>query len=542
MKVSTAMPGGYAYRARDGQGGDAMRRITAALATLGLTGVVAAPAAADHGLASADLPGIAWEQMGRAPAPALPSQMRSAAEIRRLADTGAPGSFELVGHSPLLNRGMNAALAVHGGYAYVGNRTDGTHLDPGVLVVDVREPAAPEVVGQIGPPDAGNVGESSRELRILPEQGLLMVLNHGCSELIHRCANTSQLGATPVVSNIRFFDIRGENAAAPKLVSTYLPSRTGAQTPHEVFAWNDPERPGRVLLYMTTPSNSVPEGRENLIVTDISNARENDFVELTKWTTAIDNEERDNRLHSLTVSPDGRRAYFAYLGGGFLVADTSDFAAAKADPEVRLVTPVAQRVFWTDPGAHSAIKLPGQDFAMTTDEVYGKLGGVLAAHGCPWGWVRFIDLADPTQPRIASEFKLPVNEADTCAETPVDRENLASFSAHNPTLARHLAFVTWHGAGFQAIDITNPRAPRSAAQFVPEPLPYVQTEDPALSMGRDKVVMWSFPIIVDGLIYVVDLRNGLYVLRYKGPHQGEVSQTEFLDGNSNSGDAVRLDR
>ena len=177
---------------------------------------------------------------------------------------------------------------------------------------------------------------------------------------------------------------------------------------------------------------------------------------------------------------------------------------------------------------------------MTTDEVYGKLGGVLMAHGCPWGWLRFIDVADPTQPKIASEFKLPVNEAESCADTPPDRENLSSFSAHNPTLTKHLAFVTWHGAGLQAIDVTNPRSPSSAAQFVPEPLPYVQTEDPMLSSGRDKVVMWSFPIIKDGLIYVIDVRNGLYVLRYDGPHERQVARTKFLDGNSNSGDLVRL--
>jgi hypothetical protein len=69
-----------------------------------------------------------------------------------------PGSLELVGHSPLLSRGMNAALAVRGDYAYVGSRTDGTHVDAGVLVVNVADPSHPTVVNQIGPPLEGNVG------------------------------------------------------------------------------------------------------------------------------------------------------------------------------------------------------------------------------------------------------------------------------------------------------------------------------------------------------------------------------------------------
>jgi hypothetical protein len=34
------------------------------------------------------------------------------------------GSFTLVGHEPLMSRGMNAAIAVHGDYAYIGSRTD----------------------------------------------------------------------------------------------------------------------------------------------------------------------------------------------------------------------------------------------------------------------------------------------------------------------------------------------------------------------------------------------------------------------------------
>ena len=55
-----------------------------------------------------------------------------------------PGAFELVGHEPLMNRGMNAALAVHGNYVYVGSRTDGGHPDMphgGVMVVDVSNPS-----------------------------------------------------------------------------------------------------------------------------------------------------------------------------------------------------------------------------------------------------------------------------------------------------------------------------------------------------------------------------------------------------------------
>ena len=54
--------------------------------------------------------------------------------------------------------------------------------------------------------------------------------------------------------------------------------------------------------------------------------------------------------------------------------------------------------------------------------------------------------------------------------------------------------------------------------------------------------MWSYPIVQDGLIYLVDVRNGLYILRYRGPCQEEIGGVDFLEGNSNLGDALRFER
>jgi hypothetical protein len=92
----------------------------------------------------------------------------------------------------------------------------------------------------------------------------------------------------------------------------------------------------------------------------------------------------------------------------------------------------------------------------------------------------------------------------------------------------------------QAIDISDPANPSQAGFFSPEPLDEVALEDPALSRGPTKVVFWSFPIIRNGLIYVLDVRNGLYVLRYSGAHAEDVQNIRFLEGNSNLGDAVAL--
>lgn len=441
---------------------------------------------------------------------------------RPVPPTASPtGSLALVGYSPLYERGMNAGLAVWGDHAYVGSRTDGSegHLHPGVLVISIRDPSHPEIVGEIGPPDEGNPGETSRELRIWPHQGLLLVLNFTCDPDIHDCVREI------VRPTIRFYDIGGDLADRPRLVSTYEPS----ETPHEFFLWQDPEDAGRALLFMSTPG-----GRDALLVTDISRAREGKFEEVARWSAAFPDPGPINDLHSLSVSPDGGLAYLAHLTRGFFMIDTSDVAQGRADAEIGPVTPIDKRVYWEGWGAHSAVPIPGRSLVLTTDEVYGRdePGG-----GCPWGWVRIIDVTDPESPSILSEYRvLPYNPPTRCGTISEERDRHSSFSSHNPTLTEHLAFVTWHSAGLQVFTTADPARPAQVAEFVPDPLSGVATEDPALSSGSDKVVMWSYPLIQDGLIYVVDVRNGLYVLAYQGPYEGEVRSARFLEGNSNLGE------
>ena len=60
------------------------------------------------------------------------------------------GSFKQVGRNPLMNRGMNAAIAVDGDYAYVGSRTDGGHAGQpqgGLMVLDISDPSEPDLLG-----------------------------------------------------------------------------------------------------------------------------------------------------------------------------------------------------------------------------------------------------------------------------------------------------------------------------------------------------------------------------------------------------------
>jgi hypothetical protein len=427
--------------------------------------------------------------------------------------TPSTGSFELIGHTPLLQRGMNAGLAVHGNYAYIGSRTDGSHPDAGVLVVDISNVSNPQVVYQIGPPEEANVGQTSRELRIWPEKELLLVMNFECEEGLHDCDPFF------IPPNINFYDISGANAAVPKLVATYVLPRL----PHEFFLWDDPNVPGRALLYVSTPGIIG----DNLLVLDISQARQGLIQQVSSWNAPRG--PLKGTLHSLSVSVDGRRGYLAYLRNGFMIVDTSQLADGIPNPQISVLTPPENWIPWSGPGPHSAVKLFGKPYVLVTEEVYGR---------CPWGWTSLFDITNEANPSLVAEYKLdPYNLMERCSDYSGDPYRLTSFAAHNPTLTKNLAFITWHSGGLQAVLIEDPVRPGKVAEFLPAALPSVQTEDPVLSSGIDKVVMWSYPIIKDGLLYVVDLRNGLYVLKYHGPYEEEVAAIHFLEGNSNLGEA-----
>jgi hypothetical protein len=443
------------------------------------------------------------------------------------------GSLKQVGHEPLMNRGMNAAIAIHEDYAYIGSRTDGGHGGPhgGILVVDISKPHKPELVE--GPLYA-KAGESTRELRVWRSQEVLIVLNTNCGvgDELHHCTS-------PSVSNIDFYDISGQNARRPQLLNDFKVDT------HEFFLWQDPNDSDRALMFAGNASGTcaIRGGAPScpFAVWDISPVVDGQ-APVTLFSgvypyTSVTGKPRGG-LHSLTVSNDGSRAYYALLTGGFAVVDVSALSAGMPGVAPVPITRNDARPTWEGPGAHSAVKLWGRDWAWVSDEVYGTATG--SGHGCPWGWTRMIDISDPTAPTVEAEYREPENDPSTCDEWNPPR---TSYSAHNPTLTPTVAFSTWHSGGLQAVSLERPDAPYQLAEFLPEPLASVDLEDPRLSSDPDtgrneKVVMWSYPIIKDGLLYVVDLRNGLYVLKYRGAFSPEVRKASFLEGNSNQGDAL----
>jgi hypothetical protein len=352
-----------------------------------------------------------------------------------------------------------------------------------------------------------------------------------------------------------------------------------------MFLWVDPNDADRALMWVTTPTISPDRTIPNLIIADISQVSaggpvtevaEGNWDDLypgtndpsqypfrtVNGTSTCGPYDCNLFTHSIGVNEAGTRTFLAQEAGHFLVLDTSAVAAASSPPGAvidlhdSLITDPADRPTWLQdppdpsavpnnctkncPNSHSAVIIPGTHYALTTDEVYGTF--TLPSFGCRWGWARVIDISDPAHPQIVSEYGVQENQQSFCGSSRDDplTEQFDSYSSHNPTVLPDLALIDWHSGGLQAIDLADPTAPAQGGYFLPKPLKNVAVEDPALSGGPNKVVFWSYPIIRNGLIYVIDVRNGLYVLRYTGPHASEVAGISFLEGNSNLGDFGRL--
>lgn len=416
--------------------------------------------------------------------------------------------LRIVGHSDLGARGMFAAIAVAGDVAYVGSRND----KKGVLVVDISDPTAPAVVGEIGPPDAALPRMSPRELRVVPDLNLLVVLNMVCGDEQHGCAATGVAEA----ENLRFFDIT--DRLRPVALSS-VPIVGGFRTtrsPHEFYLWRDG---ARVLVYIAAPPG--PNSVEVLDATDPRNV-----VVAASWDPTREGVVKltdDHTIHSVGVSPDGRTMYVSHLKAGLLLADVSDLA------NVHLITPPTQALTWeplTSKGPHSAVPLVGREnILVLTEEVYP----VPLGPGCPWGYLRTADVTDPTRPVLLGEYRIPENDPAYCANVAIDAK--IAFTAHNVTTTTNLALVTWYAGGLHVVDVSDPAVPVRLTDLRPEPLPTVEYEDPTL--GQHPVSMWSYPVIQDKLIYVIDSRNGLYVLEYHGKFEDELGADPFIEGNSN---------
>lgn len=356
------------------------------------------------------------------------------------------------------------------GLAVAGNHAYVGHKLAGTVdIFDISNPAAPMRVGELV------AGFEATELRATADPPRLYVLVAPTELVIYDLAN-------PVVPQ--------------RIGGVAVPNTIG----HEFFLWRDPSSPSRVLAVLSDVSTNG--GFAVLDVSDPSAA-------------SVHYRQTSSPLHSASLSDDGTRMYLSYISGDVAILDSTQLVAqgiAQAAPQLgrrRISECVAQSPTCI---AHSTVRVPGRALAVVTSE----------NEKCPKGGMDLVDLTDEAMPTRVGSWS-HANAGD-CSPDPGN--GLFGYGAHNPTTTASLALVSWYRAGFLVFDVTTPSAPVNVAHFF--------VNAPAGSQfAWGYIASVSYPIIKDGLIYVLDGRNGLDILRYVGPHRDEIDGVDFLEGNSN---------
>ena len=133
--------------------------------------------------------------------------------------------------------------------------------------------------------------------------------------------------------------------------------------------------------------------------------------------------------------------------------------------------------------------------------------GILVANNVrgvsQWGNVRIWDYTDPANPVLATEF----DTVCTLDPTADECDPNGTYSVHNVIVENDLAYFSWYSHGVLILDLRDPYNPVEVARFNPT------GEEFEMSNGgiQDVWGIWKAP--GDPWIYASDRNGGLYVLR-----------------------------
>lgn len=371
--------------------------------------------------------------------------------------------LELVGHTDLDGKGDGMQIMRNGDVVYVGHMGD---FGVGTSVVDVRDPARPILVRQIGVPK----GTHSHKVQLA--NGLLLA-NH--EQYPYRVG-------VPESTGLIVYDASSD-PTDPRRIGFLPVDGLGV---HRIW-WT-----GGRYAYASARERGIT-GRF-LIVVDLLDPTHPTISSRWWWPGQREGdaarlpEGNDVGAHHVIVQGD--RAYGGYFDAGVVVYEVAE------DGSLELIGSLS----WAEragghPHTHTALPLGDRKLLVVTDEaIEPNCEGARKD-------VHLVDISDERHPREVSRFPIP--EGDYC------RRGLR-FGPHNVHENRpgtyasdRIVYVTYFNAGLRVYDTVDPARPVEIAAYVPEP----PAGQPAIQFND---------VLVDeaGLIFVTDrARGGLYILR-----------------------------
>jgi hypothetical protein len=392
---------------------------------------------------------------------------------------------ELLSYHDLAGRpGIKIAMqeVEHRWYLYVGNL-----WDPGVSVLEVTDPAAPELLRFVeGPADTW-----ADQVQVA-EGRLIVGLERPVEGWMPDAGPDFEEGAL-------IMDVRSD-PADPTPLGRY---RTGGTGTHRNFY------AGGDHVFMTASLDGYQSYILCIVdISDVANPRE-----ISRWwwpgqhVGGGEEPEFDFYMHGPAYVV-GDRAYLSYGRVGAVILDVSDLTK----PE--LVSVVSFGGLGSMLGCHSVVPIPDRNLLVANSET------ILEGTGDPLNYAFVIDIADESAPKIISSLPMPMPSAGLPYRNYYEKGG--RFGPHNqhhhqghPDLfrPRDLLFLTYFNAGLRVFDLADPYAPAEVGYFVPDDPPNRKGPYP-----EERLVTQFEDVLVDrrGYAYCTDKNRGLFILRYRG--------------------------
>jgi hypothetical protein len=433
---------------------------------------------------------------------------------------GSSWNMVAVGHNDLDGRGFNGDVWAFKHYAYVGHwgftdwATGNTRFCPavpnsGVAVIDARNPANPVRVSTLQNP----AGTSAEDVVVFTARYGPLARQDIAAVGIQVCGGSRF--DTSFARGLMLWNVT--NPAAPVQLG-YVNTGCCTRGLHEFEVQHRADL-GRTFAYATVPTSeyvedagSSPSGRRDQLgrgdfrLIDITNP--NSPFEVSSWgvihngvahNVAGQGCDADGEYgHGAEPSADGKLVFLSWWDSGFIAVDLTN----PANPvfKGRTVYPAN-----ADGDAHSSNYDEGRKLLFTADEDFCKASGSAIEKG--FGYLRVYDYSRLSAPRQIGEYRTP-NSLGT------DDQAAGDYTIHNPLLVGTFIYASWYTDGVRIIDVSNARAPREVAYFVP-PAGQNPVKPRQRGVLPSTTQIWGVAVdegVEDELIYLSDMNSGLWIL------------------------------
>ena len=406
-------------------------------------------------------------------------------------------NMRIIGYSDQGGRPDGVQVMVHRGFAYVGHM-----FSKGFSVIDVRDPKAPRAVNYLAaPPNTWNIHLQTHDdlLLVINAKDMFAAAEFADEKAYYKGQLGKVVGTAEKKSSERnwtggmaVYDI--SDGAKPKQIG-FMPVDGGGI--HRVWYTG-----GRWAY-----ASALIDGFTDYIFITIDMSDPAHPREAGRWwipgmntaageTTTWPGASRFG-LHHPIISGD--TAYAAWRDAGMVVLDVSDRTKPKLITHRDGVPPFGG-------GTHNCLPLDDRELLVVLDEA------VLDHQEDGVKNIWLIDNKVKPDPKIISTFPQP-GDADY-------KSKGGHFGPHNLHENRpgsfqssQLIFTTYQNAGVRVFDISDAKAAKETAAWVPPAPERMMDHRP----NRTRVIQ-SADVFVDqaGLIYSTDYNGGLYILEYGG--------------------------